>query len=303
MAIVVTSGSYNMSIGERIELSVAVTQSSATLTDYRWELPMQYILENYEGPEYDFQRGRKVPFKESNLKASAVTFCWADDGEYEIRVNYKMDGADKMDRIRFKVHRPNVQNYRGTSAGAANAVVVEPGDWCGLRGPLSAPSGTRGFVWTATVHRASAERGRIGFIQLIDINRSRPPKADLISGGFVLDGAANKSCIFYGDWRGTKALNDRPVTLLTSDTPRSRCKGVTAHLQDKFKTYLMYKSERPGSIWAPLGRLNWEWEAKFKRNSATDPWAVDGSPSMTEAPAGVYPVSEFPEWTRYAPDL
>ena len=87
--------------------------------------------------------------------------------------------------------------------------------------------------------------------------------------------------------------------------PAGRRNGValTAHLKDKFKLYLMYQSERPGSIWVPLGKLHWEWNAKFKRDSNVHPWVVDGTPSMTESETGVFPINEFPEWTKYAPDF
>lgn len=303
MAIIATGQSYNMSIGERVELSVAVTQSSALLTDFQWELPMQHILETYIGPDNSFRLGAKVPLAERDLKNSAVSFNWADDGEYKIMVHYKMDGAAKTDDITFKVHRPQVLQFAGGTSGAASTVVAD-GDRCGLRGPLSRPSAARGFVWGATVQRGSAYRGRIGYIQLVNTVRLRPPRPNIISGDYVLDGAAGKNYIFYGNWQGTKALNDRAVTLATHDLPGANLgDAVTASFHDKFKTYLMYQSERPLSIWAPLGRLKWEWNAVFKRNTITDPWSVEGTPSATVGAVGTFPINEFPEWTRYIPDL
>ena len=147
MAIKVTNGSYEMSMGERVELSVAVTQSSATLTDFNWELPLKHILDDYIGPDFSFRKGKKVPLPERDLKNSAVSFCWAEDGEYKIRVKYKMDGADKTDDVTFQVHRPNVQEFFATTNGAAATIIADWGQ-CGMIGPLSRPSESCGIVWT-----------------------------------------------------------------------------------------------------------------------------------------------------------
>lgn len=304
MAIKVTDGSYHMSIGERVELSVAVTQSSAALTDFRWELPLKHILEDYVGPEFNFHQGKKVPFDESNLTSSAVSFNWAEDGEYKIRVNYKMDGADKTDDVKFKVHRPTVFDFFATTNGTAKTVIVDKG-WCGMFGPMNMDDESRGIVWTARVNRGAASPGRIAYIQLVNFHHVHLPGTPSTSfGAYVLDGAAGKSCVFYWNWRGTAALAEKTVTLSCRDSPGARSEKATSiHLDDKFKLYLMYKSEKPGSIWTPLGKLLWHLDAKFSRPAVTEKWAVDGSPSMTESAAGKFPVSEFPEWNNYAPYL
>jgi hypothetical protein len=303
MAIIATGGRFTMSIGERVELSVAVTQSSAVLTDFNWELPLKHILDDYIGPDFSFRKGKKVPYPESDLKNSAVSFCWAEDGEYKISVKYKMDGADKQDEIHFKVHRPNVQEFFATTNGAAATIIAEWGT-LGMVGPHNRPWESCGIVWTARVQRGSAYRGRIGYIQLTNMARQFPPHKPIMTGGYVLDGAAGKNFVFYWGKKGTRALNDQPVTLTCSDQPASRPGlTLTAHLKDKFKLYLMYQSERPGSIWVPLGKLHWEWNAKFKRDSNIHPWVVDGTPTMTESETGVFPINEFPEWTKYAPDF
>jgi hypothetical protein len=303
MAKIVTSGSYEMSIGERVELSVAVTQSSATLTDFEWHLPREHILDDYIGPEYSFRRGEKVPVPDSALTGSAVSFCWANDGEYKVRVTYKMDGAKKEDSATFKVHRPVVSAFYGVTKGVAHTITVERG-WCGMFGPLSEPSLLRGIIWTARVKRGSANPGRIGYIQLVKMLRIGPPKQPVDTGEYVLDGKAGKPCVFYWGWHGTEELKNKPVSLACTDTPGGRSEeSVSLHFKDDFKLYLMYKSERPKSIWVPLGKMLWNWDAKFRRNNNTDRWTVDGTPSMSENPTGTFPINEFPEWTKYAPDF
>ena len=56
------------------------------------------------------------------------------------------------------------------------------------------------------------------------MTRLRPPNKPIQTGGYVLDGAAGKSFIFYWGKKGTRALNDRAVTLTCSDQPA----GATA---------------------------------------------------------------------------
>jgi hypothetical protein len=189
------------------------------------------------------------------------------------------------------VKRPKMDSFTSKTGN-----VLIQADKIGFFGP--------GITWTAKASPNGSAAGEIAFLQLINPHRVwTPGKQWTSNGAFVLDGAAGKTKIFYA--QKTEPLSGGTATLTSNDSPDRPLNNFSALQnsgEDHFKIRLMYKSSAADSIWVPLGMLEWYWKGQAKRASLTDPWAMDGSPTLAVNPSGADNL-EFPEWTRYFPTL
>ena len=98
------------------------------------------------------------------------------------------------------------------------------------------------------------------------------------------------------DGRYPYSIND-PNAVTTNDNPSL---GLTSSYQkvsvsDSFNMWLMFKPSISGSIWVPLGQVNWNWAAGATRTGSPNTWTVDAGSnhSQTVVNSVIHPI-----WTK-----
>jgi hypothetical protein len=71
---------------------------------------------------------------------------------------------------------------------------------------------------------------------------------------------------------------------------------------DEFRTYLMFRSKKPGSVPIALGRLEWHWHGIATRIGKTE-WKLLPTSSRSKDPTGVKitgvaRADRLPTWTK-----
>lgn len=293
MAIEITGAKATVSVGEKMSLGVKYTKEWGALKTVEWTIPGK-VVKNYTG---NFTEGKVEAFTPPASSVFTVDFYWVDgaDGRtVQAKCVFTSEGKDvnKTLTTNFDVKRPKLDSYTSTTG----SVKIE-GDRMGFFGP--------GITWTAKVSPNGASAGLIAFVQRIKPERVRVPGKKLSSGGtFVLDGAAGKTKIFYG--QRTEALSGGQATLSSNDSPSNSLllfpEALKTTGDDHFEIYVMYQSSVANSIWVPLGMLPWNWKGEAQRATVTDAWAMHGTPSFAVNPGGSDTL-DFPEWTQYYPNL
>jgi hypothetical protein len=292
MAIDITGTKSEVSVGEKVTLGVRYTKEWGVLKSVEWSIPGKFV-KNYTA---SFAKGEVVPVPASDLKAFVVSFYWVDGGDgrkVEAKCVFTSEGKDvnKTISTTCDVKRPKMDSFTSKTGS-----VLVQADRIGFAGP--------GITWTAKASPNGSAAGEIAFLQLINPHRVYSPGKKWTSGGvFVLDGAVGKTKIFYA--QQTVPISGAAATLSSNDSPGSGLNIFDALQysgEDHFRIRVMYKSNAVDSIWVPLGMLDWDWKGQAKRASLTDAWALDGAPAFTVDPSGGDNL-EFPEWTRYFPNL
>lgn len=149
------------------------------------------------------------------------------------------------------------------------------------------------------VTTTAGEGGELAFTQLINTynewtNDNSDDTRVMVSshGQFVLDGTPQYCNNVFCIGSGTSAW------FLSDDSPCSELKLSMKNLctADVFGTYLMYKSDEPGSIWVTLGKVSWNWQGVATKDGHGQ-WSLDeGSGHYSADPPGI-DTTELPRWS------
>ena len=163
---------------------------------------------------------------------------------------------------------------------------------------------TVGIGFTFTAHAPAGVDGYVFGTQLVNSQTSSlgNPATDWsywnTGGSYYLD-----SCVLYDDadtnvgssfsW----SSSDSPgAPLISNDTL------TTA--EDHFKMYFLFWSFKPWSVPAPLGKLEWYWDATARKDTtnATWGWSIpSGNESWSSNPSGA-PSADFPTYSHVLPN-
>lgn len=163
-------------------------------------------------------------------------------------------------------------------------------DGCLTSGGLPDRSGgglpTTGILMRATVRaQAAAMGGTLRWVQLIRSLRKKtemngPERTISSTGGqYWLDGAVSYSeqgdTPFPGSIKTVTETDapSQPLVLHNAPTVNVRA-GQTYSVEERFKMYLMWRSDRPNCDWVTLGRFDWFWEASATRGNLSAPFAL-----------------------------
>jgi hypothetical protein len=67
----------------------------------------------------------------------------------------------------------------------------------------------------------------------------------------------------------------------------------------KFEMILMFKPDKPQSIFVPLKVIDWNWRADLHRDDWDDPWEWEASSISVEENREA---EKFPKWDHVSPD-
>jgi len=183
-----------------------------------------------------------------------------------------------------------------------------------------------GIQWDWKISADGAAEGKIRDIQLCSVNRrrtvggkkqiwTRPAMKTPTPPGWLLDNEnPYGSKGFWGAARGGPwtipaggSVSDRGI----DDSPETGLQGTRKSAHDRFKYFLLYKSDKADSIWIAIGVLSWWWKGAATKGvsrwslvpkKSTLGWSlVAGSAGNSRNPTGSE-TFDFPEWDHVAPD-
>ncbi len=120
-------------------------------------------------------------------------------------------------------------------------------------------------------------------------------------GNWLLDRSADDGVITYGG-PGTQrqAAANSEAVVEVNDSPaaglRDNCKRV--QVQETFRMYIAFLSDRAESRWMPLGYFEWSWSGTVSRDSMAVPWPNQPSAAANSQTFGMVftPSNSMPAW-------
>jgi Bacterial TSP3 repeat len=290
-------------VGERIELTAVPDLSiAAPVTPVRWEI---------SGPSVkDYTQTLQAAEVATNTAADLqgktnVVFHWIAGGQNVlVEYRYLYEGQEYSSHARFNVLRPSAAlSAAWTSENPPVAVRTNSNDgqvYMRL-GSFSSP----GISFSGSVGRPQIGGGSIAVVQLVNIFRSWE-KVEMFgptvftftsSGHYVLDCLPTNGTPQYA---GIVTLIDTeaastPIDPRTVDSPGNPVTSDTfwTNANDQFDDYLVFQSDRPGSIWTTLRKLHWSWSG-FATNGPTGWTMISQSNSKTNSVDS----TQLPVWTN-----
>jgi hypothetical protein len=243
----------------------------------------------------------------SDLVQQKLTFYWADSGNKDVSVSFRIDDQPGLAKVSFSVLQPIVTLTRTLGASAMSP----DGTRIGLYANENSKDGIviTGSVWSPPDYPAELQGGTWGWVQTIEPSRTwvDADGAKLkwnINSLTILDATAYYTrpipfdCqdIPHGDPPDAQAIVDAPSSpfsyfLNTPGTPTAIYKKVTT-TNETFVTYLMYRPPGIGARWVPLKRIKWGWGISATCTNGV--WSIDsGTPSQFASSAldcNIHPV-------------
>lgn len=289
-------------IGKKVHLEVRIKEGSGSETYELGNNPL-WTVEGHQDTsiveDYDLKDGELELLPET-LEDEEIEYYYVvpNDG-YDIEVEAEVQAASVNHKVTteasFNVDGPtNLSMTSVTASGGPSIgpVASAPGTWLRF-GIKSTPLGplTAGIGWTFTASMPSGDNGHVVGTQLAKSATIRlPPRpSPNTSGAYWLD-----ACPTYGDATAQQGMQyqwiqeDSPAALLAAQ-------DTLVSAADTLKMHFMYRPAGQESIWVPIGRMTWFWNATARR---TGPQAADWD--MVFESASVNPTgttaSEFPVW-------
>ncbi len=151
----------------------------------------------------------------------------------------------------------------------------------------------------ATVEVPKSCSGKLQYVQLTDMCRQIPISPDMNvlkrSKGFELD---------FNDPIEEKAVSAAgKVDFHTDDSPGQPVLGGSTKVNDRFRTWLLWKPHPPDAARVPLAIVEWHWTAEAKKTGEGDcekGWKVVSA----DAKGGTgKSTNDLPTWTKVAQSI
>ena len=149
----------------------------------------------------------------------------------------------------------------------------------GLHGPFP------GIHWAFTIAAAGTEAGRVGMVQVISeqVIAPKPPTPVRVEG--LADTSAFWDELAKPKSAFTKLTPNGSATWSNSDSPHLELGVRISKTATSFRVgtwyesffardYLMFQSSVPGSVWVPIGGLNWSWYVRVTRSNLGAAWSL-----------------------------
>jgi hypothetical protein len=321
----VTGETQTIVVGEQIRLDALAITDSGDMQQGQWSIPGKTIKNFIVTHEGNNISGKAVTLKEEDLKNPEITFYWWDRSKKSLSVNYTatVQGKAMTAETQFDVKEPDIRVRTEIPPGAwviQNTPDYDPQnqackDYINLfydptdqgkdfsikfsHSPLPAqfPGDTQ---YVQIVKRTyQYERTQGGNCQedkdLMGIDTTYP----YAKGPETVDNPGAPmpyKCLRMGKVKIGNKLYDACEQFDTNTDSDYRIKFLT---ENDFEMILMFKPDKPQSIFVPLRVIDWSWKADLHREADTDPWNWDGSSikvtKNTEA-------EKFPEWNHVSPE-
>ncbi len=296
-------------VGQVNYLSGDVEPYGLEITSNQWTIPGDdnTLIHDYT---QSTSEGTVYPLSPGYLQSQDVQFYWVASGT-SLLVTYAatIDGHVYSAHTTFNVLRPTA-TLRSKTTTDTPAVAVDQPDGDGWILHFGTPYTSDdpevshpGITWNAQVSATADNAGQVAFVQLVqtDVRYTMDNVGQskyVVSSGteFVLDINAQQGTPMYRDHffdvGGTGDLGSASE----SDSPWIRLPSSLLALRrsDVFETYLMYKSNQPGSIWVTLCDLEWYWYGDAKKGS-DGKWSLVGAGQYLPDPPG-FDSTHLPQW-------
>ena len=328
---VTTLGTYDSNdsvlvavVGQRMDLGVKPVPDTAQIDHIQWTIGGHAIADYAPTTA----RGDVTPLP-APLTGPRADFFWPFAGDHQVTVSARVDGRPVTAHLTCRVIRPTIRYSALTIVRPVHGVNLSP-DYPGDYVALYNPNGQRTKAGCFTEARVKAPAyqfgsasfslgGTLALIQVTSFERqsrihdnnqisteragSRAPNTNPWDPGNILLDVSQDPDILYGDEESLDA--DREQYIADTDSPAVPVEDIMTvlTLNDQFRTYLMYRPEPP-SIWVPLLRFDWSWDASITRANPDDnstPWSSFTAITSPVGGAVGVPATDFPLWTRNAP--
>jgi hypothetical protein len=326
--------------GERVRLKVTVEPDAKTLKDIQWTIPgraiadydIQWTLNTTRPSDQQVTTHARVSeLTATQLKSDILDVIWTEGlSRHEVKVKADFGGGSTEAKLPLTVPAPDMLAYTSTttevrvgnlSSSRVNLAAECQGknDICmALIGDTKAPlpgAQVEGVIYSAKVTTGGEVSGHLGYIQLVKsktVAKSPDGSITTLAGSsFALDDKLQKESgvnhpdnFFYAG-KALKEILPRGVEFITREDSPSMNLNKTLFNEvdrsDQFRTYLMFRSKKPGSVPIALGRLEWNWQgtATFTKKGG---WKLTSS-GRSKDPAGVQITSvaqaeRLPEWKK-----
>jgi hypothetical protein len=301
-------------VGERVTLTVQSSEPAQTLRYICWWLPLRTV----SSQTFVQSKGSTTFTSDDELQQATLRFHWpAVPLTSELFVTALVQNRWLGALLRFAVVGPTQVAITSVTSIVKLGMDMEPAPphvlsivfgnadipqyGISIRGTFMPPDST------------PPDMGQCGFLQLIKSYRSNTHwngdvriidshdehwLDDVPGGGMTVIGPQKIEPLFMGD---PEFVNiGQAMVLDRFDAPSSplRSEHMLSVAWDSFKTYLMYRPDRPNAIWVTLGLLEWRWGGVAERIK-DQPWTLVKTPDDHAIdPKGTL-TSELPEWTDW----
>jgi hypothetical protein len=333
-------GQQRLLPGERVRLRVTTEPDVRALKDIQWTIPgraiadyeIQWALDPTRPSDQQVTTHARVSeLTATLLKGATLDVIWTEGlSSGEVKVKADFGGGLTEARLPLTVPAPDMLFYSSTTTGVQvgklSSKFVNLGSGCqgkndtcmALIGDTVAPQGqVHGIIYQASVKTGDFVAGHLGYIQLVKSKTvAKSPDGSITtraSSSFALDDKLQKESgvnhpdnVFYPNLSKVLLLEIPPHGMEFTQREDSPSQSLNEKVfievdrSDQFRTYLMFRSKKPGSVPIALGRLEWNWQgtATFTKKL----WQLK-SFSRSKDPVGdkiksVAQAERLPEWNK-----
>lgn len=318
----VTGETQTVVVGEPIRLEALVITNSGDSQQGQWSIPGKTIKDFVVTGEGENISGKAVALDEEDLKKPEITFYWWDKSKKSLVVTYTVDGKQMTAETRFDVKEPDIRVRTEIPPGGwvvENTPEYDPQkqtckDYVNLfydptdqskdfsikfsHDPLPAqfPGETqyvqivkRTYQYEESEYNCKEHEDTMGLDKTYPYAKG-PETVDNPGVPVQFD------CLHMGKVKiGNRSYDvcDKFDTNAGSDY---RKKILTEH---EFEMTLMFKPDKPESIFVPIKEIDWTWRADLHRDENTDPWDWNDSNIKVNK---IIEANKFPEWGHVSPE-
>ena len=314
----VTGDTETVVVGEPIRLEAFAITDSGDVQQGQWSIPgktVKHFIVMHEGKNIS---GKAIALGEEDLKDPEITFYWWDKSKKPLVVTNRttVDGKQMTAETRFDVKEPDIRVR----------TEVPPGDWIIVNTPECDAQGENCTDYVNLVyHPRDAGKdfsirfshgplpaqfpGETQYVQIVKVAHQREETGmGNCRDGSDLDGLDKSYPYARGPETADRPGVPMPFECLKRDE-KGRCTEADTNVDSDyrvksftemhFEMTLMFRPDKPQSIFVPLWVIDWSWIANLHRPTWDDPWNANDSCIKV---IGNQEAEEFPEWDHVSPD-
>lgn len=269
MAIEITGQKTDVSVGEKISVGVKYTKEWGVLKSIEWSIPGT-IVKNYVDTQNSAQVTQVGP---ADKKKFTLDFYWVDGADGRVveakcvftssskDVNKTVSATFNVKAVTLDKFDAKTDSVKLAPAAAPTRVGfgergVTPGiqwDW-----KVTVPKTGDGYVkdlQTIRINNRQTTTGGVKQVRALPGTKVPPPGYNIDTDNpYSLPGDYPPCVGFPHKVASGASFSDNS----TFDTPSNPLAGMTRVVIDReFKYFIMYKPDKPDSIWVPVAKAEW----------------------------------------------
>jgi len=311
----ITDTGATVAVGEHVVLHVRSATTGTTLdaTSPRWSgiadpnaLVAYSIHDADEASTMSVTRVKPGHFDGQQ----SISFYFVRPGDYTVTVTAS-SGGQQQSPVSTTIHAvgPTATFTAKTCRLGINSTVMVPRRTSRLQyGANNVCPTAAGIEWKATMLPPAGYGGQMAMSQLVRGQITRGPQVCFAATSWQSDTSAfyTPSLLIVRKGRIVGLLGGEPTLTLGnlprpwggSDAPAVTLKGTRPHtIVLRFRDYLMYRANRPGSIWVAIREMDWFVSGSATRHGSR--WVVTNARSSARS-LGSTASHHPPEWTQVA---